>query len=787
MQHQAAARAPFDRLSLVPRRVTLPLVVLITFWAGLYLPHLLARRTLPARDVSATQIPWRVVWRDQVLAGQLPLWDPNSNGGRPLLANPNTMAVYPGTLLFLVMTPEAAAGWHLALHHLLLLLGCYRLARRSGAGSAGAAVAAAAAGTCGIAWSSLTFLNFQASLVWTVWGLATVIPPPAPGRPALRRALAGGALIGLSFLAGEPVTAAFGAAAWSLIALWTWRPHPWLYLGPLAGAAALVAAPVLVPLLAVFPETVRGALEPARGALSADALAPRRFVEIVFPNLLGAPLGDSASGFWARPSFPWQRYYPLIFLGAMPLLCLPFARRHGRTLAPWWTVAAIGTVGAIALAPAAVANRVQTLPPLGSVRYAIKFLLLVVPALPPLVAAGWESLTRALESGGRRYVRAVALGTLMLSPMAIAPNRLLRPLLAALYPASHTVLSETPTPVLAHAALADWLAVALPPAVVSLAGPIPALATAAALGANLVGGSGVLLFYGDARWAAVPPARAALRDPAVLAVLQDPEPTPRLDSSLERFWVMHQELVPGSGTRWGVRYVLTRGPDGLEPVNQELLASATAHMSVEERARVASALGATAVICRSYLPGWQGTWVGRLWVGAVARPSGAAYLAQRLLPADSMLAAATLMASAGFRPGEDAVAPGGGGVTAAGGGSAQELGGPPHRRRFDVQADGPGLLVVQQSFMRCWRATVDGATVRTEPANGAATGIRVSAGRHRVDLFLDPTPYRIGVAGPVLLLLIAGLIRKAGPSQGPVAASGAVGHSTQATRSEPQP
>ncbi|MGD1146828.1 MAG: hypothetical protein ABR961_02615 [Thermoanaerobaculaceae bacterium] len=765
----------------MPRRETVPLALLIAFWALLYLPNLFAARTLPIRDVSATQLAWRTVWREQVSRGWVPLWDPCSNGGRPMLANPNAMAAYPGTLLFLVMTPEAAAGWHLALHHLILLLGCYRLARRCGAARPAAGVAAAATGTCGIAWSSLTFLNFQASLAWSIWALATAVPPPEPGRPALRRALAGGALLGLSFLGGEPVTAAFGALAWALIAGSTWRSRPWLSLAVGAGAAAMLAAPVLVPLLAIFPETVRGGLAAAKGALGADALAPRRFLELAFPNLLGSPLGDATSGFWARPSFPWQRYYPLIFLGAVPILCVPAAWGR-RALAPWWTLVAAGTVGAAVLAPAGIAGAAQNLPLLDSVRYAIKFLVLPVFALTPLVAAGWQAIADSWAAWGRRYVHAATLVTMLLSPFALAPNRLLRPLLEALYPASRQSLAEVSDPTLARAAAADWLALSAPVAVVAVAGPAPIVLTAAALGASLLGGSGVLLFDRNARWAESPPARNALSSEPVLAVLQLPEPSTRLVSPLERFWVTHQTLVPESGTRWGIRYVLSRGPDGLEPVRQELLAAATAHMSVDERARVARALGANAVICTAPLSGWQGTRVGPLWVGAVANPSGRVYLARRVLPADTMLTAATIMASDGFRPGEDVVVFGSGGASVAGGGLVSELAGPPYRRRFDVRADGPGLLVVQQSFMACWRATVDGRMAQIEPVNGSATGIRVSRGRHHVELRIDPTPYRTGTAGPLLLLLTAALIRRGGSSRDRAGSSRGGERSNRASR-----
>jgi hypothetical protein len=776
-------RRRFDRLFMMGFAKRWPIVAVIALWAAVYLPHLLACQTLPARDVGTTQIPWRTVWRAQVLAGSPPLWDPYSNGGRPLLANPNTMAAYPGTALFLLLSPEVAAAWHIALHHLLFILGCYVLARRSGAALPAAALAAGAVGTCGIAWSAVTFLNFQASLAWGIWALATAVPPPRPGRPALGRAIGAGALLGLSFLGGEPVTAAFAALAWTIVALMTWRPRPAMSVLTMCAAAGALAAPVLVPLLAIYPETVRGGMLPATGAMSADALAPRRFVELLFPNILGAPLGDARTGFWAAASFPWQRYYPVIFVGVLPLLCLPFARRVGRRLTTWWAIAAAGTVSAAVLSVPSIAARAQDVPFFGSTRYAIKFLTLTVLAFPPLVAAGWESLATRWWTGGRRAVRAAVLVALLLAPAVLWPGRLLRPVLAMLYPRSASTIGEVPADALRRAALSDWAAFLLPPATLVVAGPVPLAGAAAVVVADILGGSGTLLFENDARWAQPPPARAALGDRPVVAVVDRPlvETHPGNRPAIDRYWAPHVALLPESGTRWGVAYVLTRGPDGLEPIRQELLAGACAHMSVDERARVARAIGATAIIARGPVNGWSAVWAGDVWVGRTLRPSPRAYLATRLLPAEAVLAAATTMAAASFRPGEDAVVPGAGAASSAAGGTVVEGRGSLQRRVFDITTEGAGLLVVQQSFMRCWRATVDGKRVLVEPANGANTGIRVPAGHHRVVLFLDPLPYRIGLLGPLLLVALVAFSRRVGASRGQAGASDGAGHSTPAT------
>ena len=764
-------------------RDRMPLGLVVAFWAALYLPHLLTGDTLPARDVAATQLPWRTVWREQVLAGSPPLWDPYSNGGRPLLANPNTMAVYPGTLLFLLRSPECAASWHIALHHLLLIVGCYCLARRTGAAPAGAAVAAAATGTCGVAWSSVTFLNFQASLTWAVWALASAVPPPGPGRPSVRRAILGGTLVGLSFLGGEPVTAALAALAWVAVVLGTWRPLSVAPLVVMPAAAAALAAPVLVPLLMAFPETVRGTLGPSALALGADALAPRRFLELFAPNLLGPPLADLGGGFWAAPSFPWQRYYPLVFLGTAPLLCLPFAGRMGRRLAPWWAMAIVGLVGATALAQPAIAAVARNVPLLGGVRYAIKLLVLTFLALPPLLAAGWEGLVTHWQRGARRWARTLALATVVFAPAAIAPDRLLRPALAALYPASRTAVSEVPPGTLRRAALLDWAALILPPAALALAGPVPVAATAAILAANVAGGAGVLLFADSTVWAQPPPAVAALPPRPTLAPIQPPEESPvrRARPPLERFWELRLALLPEYGTRWGAGYVLTRGPDGLEPVHPELLAAASTSMALGDRVRLARAVGATAVIARDPVPGWPVVAAGDLLISVVDHPSPRAYLAKRILPTEGTLAAATALAAPSFRPGEDAVVAGAGGAQEARGGEVTELAGRPHRRLFDVKAASAGLLIVQQSFMRGWHATVDGRPAPVEVANGANIGVRVPAGGHRLVLFLDPRPYRAGLLGPILLVVAAGLSLWARTSRGRAAATGDGRHSSPAT------
>ena len=759
------------------------MLLCLAWWVLAYLPPVVAGRTAPARDLGATQMPWRTVWTAQVRGGAAPLWDPLSNGGRPLLANPNAMAAYPGTLLFLLGDPEAACLWHLAVHHLLFLLGCYRLARRAGADRDAAALAAAAVGTAGIAWAVTSFLNAQASLAWAPWVVATALPAPAPGAAARRRALAAGALVGLAFLAGEPVTAALAAFAWAVVALPGWGRAGWTAVPLAAGAALLVAAPVLVPLLAVYPETVRGALGTAPGALAADALAPRRWLELLFPNLLGAPLGDATSGFWASGSFPWQRYFPVVFAGGALIVTLPFARpgRNGLRRFAW--LAAGGLAGAVLLGVPAIAGPAQRLPGLDTLRFGIKLLVLVTLALPPLVAAGFAGLRGRWPRAGRRLCAGLLAALTVPALAALAPRRLLLPALGAAYPASRPALAEDDASARGRALGLDVVALALPPAVCLLTGAGAAPLAVATLAANALAARGALPLDDAARWRQPPPALAALPPAPTLAVFAPaaaPDDGPR-EPALQRFWSMRAALLPGYATRFGAGYVLTRGPDGLEPLRAELLAAAASSLDPAARARVAAALGATAVVDTVPFDERPSETIDGVVVGRIAGAVPHVYLARRAIAASGMPATAQALASPAFRPALDAVVEGSGGSVEFAGGRAVARAGPPHRLVVELDAAGPGLLVVRQSFVTAWRADVDGVTAAVEPANGAQLCVRLPAGRHRVTIRLDPRPYLIGAAGPLLLLGVWLFSSRGRSSTGRAAASGAPGRSSRAS------
>lgn len=720
-------------------------------WAFCWLPGILAGRTLPARDVAATQLPWRHEWCTAVLGGHLPLWDTRSSGGRLLWANPNAMAAYPGTAAFLLGSPERVVGWSVALHHLIFMAGCFVLGRRAGASPGAALVGAAVGGFSGLAWSATTFLNLQASLAWLPWALAVVARQPRDLTAAAGQALGSGALLGLAFLGGEPVSAALAACLAGVVVLGRWPARTWATAALLPLGAIAMAGPVLVPLLAAFPESARGYLGSPPGGLGADTLAPRRLVELVLPNLLGPPLADGRAGFWAAPSFPWQRYYPSVFLGAMPLCLAPWILRQRRELAPWLGMAAVGIGGAVALGIPPVASAVEGLPGSAVVRYGIKLLVLLVLTLSPLVSAGFQGLQRGWSPGVRR---GMAAGLGMLALLALMPERWTRHTLGLLYPASAASLRAQPPGLLGAAMRRDLAGLALPVAALAVAGPVSAVvAVSAALGGVLSGGT--VLAWDDAESWAEPPAAARLAPASgrVVSLCRQGSPASGPEASeLRRFWAARSALYPEYAVRWDLRYALAPGPDGLTPWRAELLARLATALPAPDAARLGHALGADLVLSPEPVKDWRCEPVDGVVAAFPPNRTPEAYLARRVHPAASLQAAILMLANETFRPGLDATTEGFGGVEELAGGEVHEESGFPHRRSFLLRADDPGLLVVGQTFMGGWRGLVDGQEVPLVPTNGCQVGVRVPAGQHQVVLELRLTPYWVGGLGPLAVL-----------------------------------
>jgi hypothetical protein len=126
----------------------------------------------------------------------------------------------------------------------------------------------------------------------------------------------------------------------------------------------------------------------------------------------------------------------------------------------------------------------------------------------------------------------------------------------------------------------------------------------------------------------------------------------------------------------------------------------------------------------------------RAWIYRLRDPGPTVYLAHRARYASSFAEAVQAMSQANFRPGEDAILMSVAGAATpafvSGQISAESISS--EALRVDVEADGPGLLVVEDSLFPGWRAEIDGHLAAMLPANVIGRAVAVPAGRHRIDM-----------------------------------------------------
>jgi hypothetical protein len=88
----------------------------------------------------------------------------------------------------------------------------------------------------------------------------------------------------------------------------------------------------------------------------------------------------------------------------------------------------------------------------------------------------------------------------------------------------------------------------------------------------------------------------------------------------------------------------------------------------------------------------------------------------------------------------------------------------PNESTIDVEATGEALLVMSVTRHKYWKATIDGAPTRLEPANIAFQALRIPAGRHRVRMkYSNPLVSVGGLISVASILALATVARRAGP------------------------
>jgi hypothetical protein len=393
-----ALAAVFFAPALLTGRILVPGDTLHAIYPwGAYLPQ---RPSHNAEPLDAVQqfYPWFVVFRERILSGQLPLWNPDSALGVPHAANELTACWFPLSLLALL---PLTLGWNLLLVARLVLAGsgAFFLLRELGVRRLSSALGS-------VAWAySLPFVlflpmsiaNVNALLPWLVVAAVRLGRRPGP-----RRAAAFGAALALVHLGGQPEAALFGALTAALFGVLAAgsravRSAGWLLAGGVAGTVA--AGIQLLPFLDYLSRS-RALLE--AGARS-HPFPPSRLVTWVVPLFFGGPLDGSG---WAEtPLIDHGGFAGAVLLGAAGLAIA--AKRRRRLIAPLVVVVSVVLLCYV----------LPPLPVLGKVR----MLRLLPLAAFGIVVLGAFGLDRLAALGRKRAAgpAALAMGWPLVAALAV--------------------------------------------------------------------------------------------------------------------------------------------------------------------------------------------------------------------------------------------------------------------------------------------------------------------------------------------------------------------------------
>jgi len=265
---------------------------------------------------------WELHARQSILAGNLPLWNPQILAGAPFLADAQGSVLYPLDLvLYWLPLPEAFA-WFSALHFTLAGLGMYVFCRVLGLRRAAAVLAGVAFMFGGNLVTNATFPQVLGASAWLPLLLAVVeliIRRTSEKRSTIGLWLAGTAIVGAQFLAGHPEISAyelFTAGAYGLARLLTsrgmtvaQRARAGGLLVAMVAVGTAVAAVQLLPTLEAVGNNARSGVRTASD-LAAVAWPVEQLSALLLPDLFGNPTHRSWLDIWSAtwrsaPTIDW--------------------------------------------------------------------------------------------------------------------------------------------------------------------------------------------------------------------------------------------------------------------------------------------------------------------------------------------------------------------------------------------------------------------------------------------------------------------------------------------------
>lgn len=284
-------------------------------------------------------IPWRHLALESIKGGEIPLWNPYSGMGAPLLANYQSALLYPPTWALMVLEAIGGLPWSaigqgvaVALHLGFCAVGTRRLLRQWGISDLGQFVGGLAFGLSGYLVSRASFQSIIFSVSWMPWiVLFSQRVVFSSGKPERKSFFWLVICIAMSLLAGHAQSSWY--ILWTTAAFVVWqslhlKPIGWLETwkgvvknlllwGGVAGWAALLAAAQVIPTAEYLMNSQRSTGIDRELGLT-YSFWPWRFLTMLMPDFFGNP---AQGNYWGYGNY-WE---DAVYSGAMALLLAIFA------------------------------------------------------------------------------------------------------------------------------------------------------------------------------------------------------------------------------------------------------------------------------------------------------------------------------------------------------------------------------------------------------------------------------------------------------------------------------
>lgn len=356
-------------------------------------------------DAPLQFYPVLAFFTEEARDGHVPQWNPRILGGVPMSPNGFVPTNYPPSFLVLILHPFDVYNVFVVLHLVIAALGGYALGREFGVRPllswfTGFGILL---GATWFHWS--LHLVHLVGMAWLPLVLASV--HRAVRQPSRSSIAAIGVTFGLWWLGGNPQYCYFGSLALALVtagllARHRRDPHRFLRAAGAMGSGialgALLAAPTLVPTLALMDDVVR-VREPV-ATMAGSHLRPVELIELVLPEVGGSGVGNVLY----RPDRYGGHQMDTPFVGITMLILGVTAVIGGRSPSRWVVITA--AVAAVVLAFAAWPHHLlhPLLPGYDRFRASSRWLAVLPAVVSPLSALGLAGIV-----DGSRRARAVAL------------------------------------------------------------------------------------------------------------------------------------------------------------------------------------------------------------------------------------------------------------------------------------------------------------------------------------------------------------------------------------------